>query len=83
MCLDKHKLVMAFLVVLLGGRTVTALLNPSGVVYVIDDDVQVRGGLANLFKSVGLQVEAFATTTEFLASLHNDVPQCLVLAWTT
>jgi len=28
---------------------------------------------------VGLQVEAFATTTEFLASLHNDVPQCLVL----
>jgi len=77
--LDEHKLVMEFLVVLLGGRTVTASLNPSGVVYVIDDDVLVRGGLANLFKSVGLQVEAFATTTEFLASLHNDVPQCLVL----
>ena len=79
MRLDEHKLVMEFLVVLLGGRTVTASMNPSGVVYVVDDDVQVRGGLASLFKSVGLQVEAFATTTEFLASLHNDVPQCLVL----
>ena len=54
-------------------------MNSSGVVYVIDDDVQVRGGLANLFESVGLQAEAFATTTEFLASLHNDVPQCFVL----
>jgi len=54
-------------------------LNSSGLVYVIDDDVHLRGGLASLFESVGLQVEAFATTTEFLASLHNDVPQCLVL----
>src|SRR6516162_3790231 len=58
---------------------VEARLNSSGLVYVIDDDVHVRGGLANLFESVGLQAEAFATTTEFLASLHNDVPQCLVL----
>jgi FixJ family two-component response regulator len=58
---------------------VEARLNSSGLVYVVDDDVHVRGGLANLFESVGLQVEAFATTTEFLASLHNDVPQCLVL----
>jgi FixJ family two-component response regulator len=36
-------------------------------------------GSPNLFESVGLQVETFAATTEFLASLHNDVPQCLVL----
>ena len=47
-------------------------MNSSGLVYVVDDDVHVSGGLANLFESVGLQVEAFATTTEFLASLHND-----------
>ena len=44
---------------------VEARLNSSGLVYVIDDDVHVRGGLANLFESVGLQAEAFATTTEF------------------
>jgi FixJ family two-component response regulator len=77
--LDEHKLVLEFLVVLLGGRTVTAPLNRSGVVYVIDDDVHVRGGLASLVESVGLQVETFATTTEFLTSLRNEVPQCLIL----
>jgi FixJ family two-component response regulator len=78
--LDERKLVMEFLVVLFGGRTLKASLNPSGVVYVIDDDVHVRGGLASLFESVGLQVETFATTTEFLTSLRNDdAPQCLVL----
>ena len=54
-------------------------MNSSGLVYVVDDDAHVRGGLANLFESVGLQVEAFATTTEFLASLRTDEPQCLVL----
>ena len=56
-----------------------ASLNPSGLVYVIDDDSYVRGGLASLFESVGLQVETYATTAEFLAGLRNDEPQCLVL----
>jgi FixJ family two-component response regulator len=62
-----------------GGASAEAPLSSGGVVYVIDDDVHVRGGLTNLFESVGLQVEAFATTTEFLTSLRNDAPQCLVL----
>jgi FixJ family two-component response regulator len=61
------------------GETVNTTLDPTAIVYVIDDDTQVRGGLANLLQSVGLQVEAFATTTEFLARAHQDVPQCLVL----
>ena len=55
------------------------VLNPTGLVYVIDDDVHVRGGLARLFESVGLQAETYATTTEFLASFRDDAPQCLVL----
>ena len=54
-------------------------LRPSGDVYVIDDDTHVRGGLASLFESVGLRVETFATTAEFLANWRNDAPQCLVL----
>ena len=54
-------------------------MNSSGLVYVVDDDVHIRRGLARLFESVGLQVETFAATTEFLTSLRNDVPQCLVL----
>jgi FixJ family two-component response regulator len=58
---------------------VETFLNPTGLVYVIDDDVHVRGGLARLFESVGLRAETYATTAEFLASLRDDAPQCLVL----
>ena len=53
--------------------------DPNAIVYLIDDDTQVREGLANLLQSVGLQVEAFAATTEFLARDHQEIPQCLVL----
>ena len=56
-----------------------APLNPNGLIYVIDDDAHVRGALANLFESVGLRAETFATTAEFLANWRNDAPQCLVL----
>jgi FixJ family two-component response regulator len=50
-----------------------------GVVYVIDDDSHVRSGLVNLFESVGLQVQAFASTAEFLQTSRGDAPQWLVL----
>jgi FixJ family two-component response regulator len=53
--------------------------NPDGVVYVIDDDIHVRGGLVNLVESVGLEVHAFGSTEEFLAASRSDAPQCLVL----
>lgn len=49
------------------------------VVFVVDDDVSVREALANLFRSVGLNVKTFATTQEFLSSPRRDVSGCLVL----
>jgi len=58
---------------------VNKAFDQNAIVYLIDDDTQVREGLANLLQSVGLQVEAFATTTEFLARARQDIPQCLVL----
>jgi FixJ family two-component response regulator len=58
---------------------VNTAFDPNAIVYLIDDDTQVREGLANLLQSVGLQVEAFAATTEFLARARQDIPQCLVL----
>jgi FixJ family two-component response regulator len=58
---------------------VKASVQPEGIVYVIDDDILVRGGLANLFESVGLHAKTFATTAEFLTSVRHDVPHCLVL----
>lgn len=49
------------------------------MVFVVDDDESLRGALKSLFQSVGLQVEAFATTLEFLEHPRPEVPSCLVL----
>jgi RNA polymerase sigma factor (sigma-70 family) len=50
-----------------------------GTVFVVDDDPSVRGGLARLFKSVGLAAEAFASAREFLELPSPEGPACLVL----
>ena len=49
------------------------------IVYVVDDDAQTRDALKNLMRSVGLQVEVFASAQDFLRSKRPDVPACLVL----
>ncbi len=54
-------------------------VEPSPIVYVIDDDASVRAALEDLLASMGLQVRAFASTGEFLAHAMEDAPACLVL----
>lgn len=49
------------------------------IVYVVDDDSDVREGLKSLFQSVGLTSQTFATTAEFLAAKHADQASCLIL----
>jgi FixJ family two-component response regulator len=49
------------------------------VVFVIDDDAAVREALADLFASVGLDVETFGSTGDFLRRTTPDHPSCLVL----
>jgi FixJ family two-component response regulator len=49
------------------------------LVYVVDDDASIREAIKGLLKSVGLQVETFATAHEFLHSNRSDLPGCLVL----
>ena len=49
------------------------------VVFIIDDDVSVRGSLDNLFKDVCLKAELFGSVSEFLASGLPDAASCLVL----
>jgi FixJ family two-component response regulator len=48
-------------------------------VYVIDDDESVRVALDSLIRSVGFQVQEFASATEFLHSKLPNTPGCLVL----
>ena len=49
------------------------------VVYVVDDDASMRQALDGLLRSIGLQVQTFETSQDFLASAKRDVPGCLVL----
>ena len=48
-------------------------------VFIIDDDIGVREALADLFDTVGLHSESFATAQEFLSSERRDAPSCLIL----
>jgi FixJ family two-component response regulator len=48
-------------------------------IVVIDDDASIRKSLDNLFRSVGFQVELFASPQEFLQSSRPDRTGCIVL----
>ena len=49
------------------------------IVFVVDDDESVRTSIRFLLKSVGLDNQAFASATEFLAAYDPAQPGCLVL----
>ena len=46
---------------------------------VVDDDADVRIALMRLVSSAGHAVESFATGAEFLLSIKQRVPDCLIL----
>jgi FixJ family two-component response regulator len=52
---------------------------PQSIVFVVDDDASLREAIKSLLRSVGLEVEVFATTSEFLKNRIPDAPACLVL----
>jgi FixJ family two-component response regulator len=49
------------------------------VVFVVDDDASVRDAVKRLITSVGLRVETFGSTREFLGGKRPEAPACLVL----
>jgi RNA polymerase sigma factor (sigma-70 family) len=50
-----------------------------GVVYVIDDDTAIRTALDDLLRSMGLSVESFSCSDEFLTHPKQNIPSCLIL----
>jgi len=54
-------------------------VNAGGLVYVIDDDESVCRALGRLIRSVGLDVETFASARAFLERKPADRPACIVL----
>jgi RNA polymerase sigma factor (sigma-70 family) len=49
------------------------------IVYVVDDDVDVREGVSALLQSVGLKVVALSSTVEFLTHKRSEEPSCIIL----
>jgi len=49
------------------------------VVFVVDDDTDVRSGLRLLLESVELPCVTFSSVDEFLLSKPTDCPSCLIL----
>jgi FixJ family two-component response regulator len=49
------------------------------VVFVVDDDIDVREGLKSVMRSVGLRCEVFASPRKFLQRKTADTVSCLVL----
>jgi FixJ family two-component response regulator len=54
-------------------------INAEPVVFVVDDDIDVRDGLRSLMGSVGLRCEVFTSPREFLLRKAADTESCLVL----
>src|SRR4051812_29002762 len=52
---------------------------PKQIVFVVDDDVDVREGLRSLLDSVRLGCEVFASAKEFLNRKPTDAISCLIL----
>jgi FixJ family two-component response regulator len=51
----------------------------NSTVFVVDDDLSIRTALKSLIRSIGLNVETFASCQEFMKFPRQDVPSCLVL----
>jgi FixJ family two-component response regulator len=51
----------------------------SPIIYIVDDDADVREGLQSLLQSVGLKSRAFSSTTALLKDKLADQANCLIL----
>ncbi len=55
------------------------MTEPAAIVFVVDDDPSVRRAIKRLVESVGLHVELFGSTSEFMSSSRLEITSCLVL----
>ena len=53
--------------------------NKPETVYIIDDEQDVRDGFQMLLKSVGLEVETYASAMDFLGQYQLDWPGCILV----
>src|SRR5262245_54052169 len=56
-----------------------SMSDTGALVYVVDDDVSAREGVARLIRSAGLMTKTFVSGEEFLAAARPPIPSCLLL----
>jgi len=60
-------------------KLMTEHATKGAVVFVIDDDASIRSALKELFETVGLKTELYASGTAFLENRIPDTLSCMVL----
>jgi FixJ family two-component response regulator len=60
-------------------RQPTFMTEQPPIVFVVDDDISMRDALKSLIRSVGLRIELFGSSREFLQGQRPDAPSCLIL----
>ncbi len=55
------------------------MTRPRSLIAVVDDEEPIRRALTRLLRSAGMDVETFSSGTEFLESLQDHRPDCVVL----
>src|ERR1700741_391129 len=58
---------------------VAAMSDANSTVLIIDDDPDLRASVGRLLRSLGINVQLFASISEFLKSDPPECPTCLVL----
>jgi FixJ family two-component response regulator len=59
---------------------VNVMRQDEAIVYVVDDDAQLREAVASLCRSIGLETKVFSSTEDLAAAdMEPDKPGCLVL----
>ena len=61
------------------GTRHSPMMSTRPIVYVVDDDAEVRDVVARLVESVGLAATAFSSAQDFLDSYDGSRPGCIVL----
>jgi len=49
------------------------------IIYIVDDDDSIRRAMKRLIRSVGMDVEVFASAQEFLDSKHRTHDACVIV----
>lgn len=52
---------------------------PRGLIYILDDDDNVRISLGDLLESINFSVESFARADDFLVRLQEQTPDCVLM----